>query len=101
MERAFFIGLIVAIMLGVGLVAGALGVTASSISAASLAETPPTQGGFFDGLIQTLTWAWNAASSFFQLMTFQVDIPVLANTFLIVPLGFIILWLIYHAIRGS
>jgi hypothetical protein len=101
MERVFFIGLIVAIMLGVGLVAGALGVTSSTIAAATLADAPPTQSGFWDGLIQTLTWAWNAAASFFQLMTFQVDIPVLANTFLIVPLGFMMLWLIYHAIRGS
>lgn len=104
MSRAIFIGIIFVVVLGVGLVAGALGVTATPITAITLEEPSESGGGLFgflDDLGHIFSWAWVAISSFFQIMTFQVDIPAIANTIIVVPLGVVMTWLLFHAIRGN
>lgn len=81
-------------------VAGDLGITADFIEAP---ETPerPENAGFFDALIAVATWSFNTIGSFFQLLTFQADLPAAINGLIMLPLTFGVFYLIVVIVRGG
>lgn len=89
-------------MLAIGALGRELGVTADPISAPSVLE--PTGSGIWDAIktaLAPLIWAFNSLASFLQIMTFQADIPALANTFIVLPLGFFMGWTFIRLVRGG
>jgi len=81
-------------------VANDLGITTDVISPPEIPDAPETSG-FFDALTGVITWAFNTVGSFFQLLTFQANIPPVINSLIMLPLSFGVLYLIIVIIRGG
>lgn len=86
--------------LTISLVAQSLGISTELISEPDVPEAPESEG-FLDALFAVVRWTFNVIGTFFQLLTFQVDIPVILNFIIITPLVFGILYLIVVVIRGG
>lgn len=92
--------IIVFFLVLISTVAGDLGITTDIIEAPEKPEVPESSG-FIDDLAALTTWAFNTVGSFFQLLTFQADIPAVLNSLIILPLTFGVLYLIVVIIRGG
>lgn len=92
-------------MLAVSAFANEVGIASDTIPEPETPDAPEAEGGIFggalDGLFAAIRWSFNTIGSLIQLMTFQVDIPVIVNTLVITPMIFGILYLIIVVIRGG
>lgn len=88
------------ITLGVASIAGLeFGVTTAAISSPNVTDLQPDEmGGWFDQIVGIVTYGFNALGSFFQLVTFQADIPIIFSFFLTALVGLLIL-ILYKLIR--
>ncbi len=84
----------------VSTISAELGLTATVIDR-PITPSPPGGGGFLDSLTSVITWTFNTVSSFFQLLTFQAELPPIINTLIMLPLSFGLLYLIIVIVRGG
>jgi hypothetical protein len=105
MNNQILIGGTILTLLIVGFVAGELEITSSVINIARPTVSEPSGGG--GGIIDAIraalavaAWVFNVLGSIFQILTFQVDIPAIANTVIAFPLWMMILYTIVKLIRG-
>ena len=84
----------------ISIVAGDIGITSDVLTPPERPEAPGG-GGFFDALLATVTWTFNTIGSFFQLLTFQADLPNTVNSLIMLPMTFGVLYLIVVIVRGG
>lgn len=77
-----------------------IGLTTTVIKRPPVPHTPGG-GGFLNSLYGITVWTFNTIASFFQLLTFQADLPPVLNTLIFLPLSFGLLYLIVVIIRGG
>lgn len=92
--------MIVFFLLAVSIVAQSLELSTELISQPETPDTPE-QEGFLDALFAVVRWTFNTLGTFFQLLTFQVEIPTILNFFIITPVVFGLLYLIIVVVRGG
>jgi hypothetical protein len=98
-EAMFFAGVIV-FSIVIGAISNELGLT--NVALATPGAPPEPSGGILANIFGPLQYVWDAATAFFQIITYQVEgIPALISTMLILPLGITAVWLILRLIRGG
>ena len=100
------IALIVAVFAVVGDLGIQLGITSEFIQrpVQPLDPSHGIAGGILNTLtniLAPLTWVFNALGSFFQILTFQADVPTLVTTFVLVPMSFFMMYTLVRLIRGG
>lgn len=92
--------IIVFFFLTVSITAQSLGLSTEILTVPN-EPSAPQQDGFLDALFAVVRWTFNIVGTFFQLLTFQVEIPAILNFFIITPLVFGLLYIIIVVIRGG
>ena len=101
MNTGIIIFIAIGFMLFVGFIGAELGLTQTGVESFSGVVTEPDSGGI-SAALAPFTWAFSAAGSFFQMMTFQAaGIPVVVNTIIFLPFNFLFLYIVYRMIRGG
>lgn len=95
-------GLLIGFLVITGLVATQLGLTHTAIVLPH--PSPPSGTGFWDAIrsvLLPLAYVFNVFSSILQILTFQMDIPLLANGIIMTPIYGFILWAVVALVRGG
>lgn len=109
LAQGMFIALVIVFNIVIGAVSNELGVTQTTdlCGAVTLgapcydAPSQPSDGGIFDKIIAPLKYAWDAAATFFKIVTWQVDgISPFVAVLILIP-DIIALVVIYSMIRGN
>lgn len=100
MNNMWSVIFIVFFMVTISVVAGDIGITSEVIETPERPEAPAT-GGPWEALTALATWTFNTLGSFFQLLTFQADLPTTINSLIMLPLTFGLFYLIVVIIRGG
>lgn len=101
MNNLTLIALAVILTLLVSLISQELGITNLLIVRIDPPATPDT-GNILTGLITVVATAINLIWSFVQIMTYQVNgIPTILNTFIMLPMSFMIGYIYIRVIRGG
>lgn len=98
------IALIFAVLIFSGYLASELGITHDSVDAFTSIPQSPNGNGFFNvvtTILAPLLWVYDALSSFFQILTFQADIPTFVNGLIVAPIGFFMLYTLLKLVRGG
>ncbi len=95
------LAILAVMLLAISLVAASLGLTTDFVELPTTVPEPDADAGFFATLLLPFRWVWTAVVAFVQLMTFQMEIPVLVNTFFTAAIATIILVFTVRIIRGG
>ena len=89
----------------IGRAAYSLGLGSTDVEPASIIEEPDAESGIMailpEGVTFLIRYVQNALGNFWQLMTFQLEIPALINGVLTVSMTFVVLWLVATLLRGG
>lgn len=99
------IALILVVLIFAGYVSNELGITQDTIVITS-ADPPdaPESSGVWDAIksiLAPLVWVFNSLAAFFQIMTFQADVPVMVSGLLLAGVSFFMLYTVVRLIRGG
>lgn len=99
------IALILVVLIFAGYVSNELGITQDTLVITS-ADPPdaPESSGVWDAIksiLAPLVWVFNSLAAFFQIMTFQADVPVMVSGLLLAGVSFFMLYTVVRLIRGG
>lgn len=100
MNNTWTVIFIVFFLVLVSVMAGEVGITTTLIQPPDTPDAPE-DAGFFEALSALARWTFNTVGNFFQLLTFQADIPPIINTIIMLPLTFGLFYLIIVIVRGG
>lgn len=102
MNKAVMLGGVMLLFMLVGVVSGELGLTSSIIDIPD--EAPPAPGGgFWESIaaaLAPLAYVFNTLGSIFQILTFQVEMPIFVNLILFTGLIGMLWYVLIKLIRG-
>ena len=101
------IALILAVLIFAGYVSNELGITQDVITLLSTEQNPldePGGTGFWDAvksILAPLVWVFNSLAAFFQVMTFNADVPIMVSAVLLAGVSFFMFYTVVRLIRGG
>lgn len=96
--RAVVIGFFTVFELFLGYIADALGITHPAIDAPTVPPIPA--GSAITWILGAFVWVYNALAALIQLITFQLNIPLIA-TFLLIGVQVVALIVTIQLVRGD